>query len=95
MIIESVLSSLALDTLLRKWRNRRVKNNVRAITTMQRGDSPVFQTVGELRELLSVFCDETPINGMSFKYANMQLMDWQPGTLIFGSQSHYEEERDA
>jgi hypothetical protein len=92
MILESIVSSLMLDGLLRKWRNRGVKNNVRAITTMQRGDSPVFQTVGELRELLSVFCDDTPIHGMSFKYANMQLMDWKPGTLIFGSQSYWEED---
>jgi hypothetical protein len=52
-------------------------------------DSPVFETVGELRELLSNFEDDTPIKGSSFDYANMQLLDWfDPGTICFGSQNY-------
>lgn len=77
-----------MDSILRRIRNRKIKNNSPAIEKMIK-ESPVFETVGELRELLSNFEDDTPIKGSSFDYANMQLLDWfNPGTICFGSQTH-------
>lgn len=87
MILESIITSLAMDKLLAKWRARPVKNNPEAIERMLKR-SPVFETVGELRGLLSNFEDATPIQGSSYEYANMQLMDWfSPGVICFGSQN--------
>lgn len=89
MIIESLITSVTIDSILRKFRNRKVKNNTPAINQMIQGDSPVFETVGELRELLKHFQDDTPIKGGSFDYANMQLLDWLDiGTICFGSQNY-------
>jgi hypothetical protein len=87
MILESIVTSITMDGLLRKLRNRKITNNPKAIDAMLR-ESPVFKTVGELRELLSNFEDDTPIKGGSFEYANMQLLDWfDPGVICFGSQN--------
>ena len=88
MILETAVSSLVIEfvrPLFKKVFKR--KNNKPEISAMKR-DMPTFETVGELRELLNAFSDDTPIMGGSYEYAHIQIIDWiGRGRICFGSSS--------
>jgi len=70
-VIVTVLSTFLIEKI-RPYFKRKPKSNKQAIRKMER-DMPVFQTVGELRELLTNFGDDVIIEGSTFKYPMLQV----------------------
>ena len=62
----------------------RRKNNRTEIQKMKR-DMPTFETVGELKELLKAFSDDTPTMVHPCERPHIQIVDWiGQGRITFG-----------
>ena len=90
-MFELILTTLIFEKL-RSLFKRKIKNNRNAIYKMRR-NSPVFQTVGELRKILSNFSDDVHVEGGSFPYPNVQVREVNDiGRLYIGSQTYLPDE---
>jgi len=79
MIIETIVSTIAIEGFRPYLKRLFKRKNNRELIAQYKADMPVFLTVGELREVLKAFADDTPIMGGSFQYANLQIIDWIDG----------------
>jgi hypothetical protein len=74
-MIEFLIMTLTTEWLRKKlnWSSKS-RNNLKNIRKFKQ-KMPVFETVGELKELLSNFSDDIPIEGSTFKYPMLQLRE--------------------
>ena len=82
MLLETLVTTAMFEGA-RHLLKRKPRNNPQVICEM---DLPTFETVGELRKLLSNFADDVPTRGGSFHYPHIQVRS-DMGTLFFGSSS--------
>jgi len=88
MIFETIASTAIIEGV-RHLIKRKPRNNPEVIQSM---NLPTFETVGELRKLLSNFADDVPTYGNTFRYPHIQVRS-DLGRLYFGSSSHPSENK--
>lgn len=89
MIMESILSTIVGEWLRSKLPKRKIKNNIPNIKVIE-SEMPSCATVGELRELLSNFSDDTKLGG-GFGYPLLQpFVIGDEGHLMIGSATTHE-----
>jgi len=81
MLLET-LATTVISEYLRPFFKRKPRNNKKAIAEFSR-NMPVFETVGELKALLSNFSDDVVIRGSSYRYPHLQMYQLGGKGVIF------------
>jgi len=81
MFLETIVTTVLFEKI-RPYLKRKPRNNKRAIEEMRK-EMPVFQSVGELKQLLANFSDDVEIRGSSYRYPHLQMYQLDGRGLIF------------